>query len=190
MIKSLTVYCGANTGNDPRIVAAAKEFGRQLARHQLSLVYGGGHFGIMGTIARAVIDNGGNAHGVITTELRDRGTALDNLTTIEVVPNMDIRKQQMMKLGDGMVALPGGVGTLEEISEAASWTTIGDNHKPAAFYNIDGYYDPLKAMFLKMNEKGFLEKSYLDSLYFTDNFDDLLAFMNNYQAPDYRHYHG
>ncbi len=190
MIRSLTVYCGANMGSDPQLVAAAKEFGQQLAQHDISLVYGGGRFGIMGTIARAVMDNGGTVHGVITTELRDRGAALDNLTTLEVVPTMDIRKQQMMKLGDGMVALPGGVGTLEEISEAASWTTIGDNHKPAAFYNVDGYYDPLKAMFYKMHEKGFLEQSYLDSLYFTDSLNQLLNFMNNYHAPDYRHYHG
>ncbi len=188
MINSLTVYCGANLGNDPRIVDAAKQFGKQMATHRISLVYGGGRFGIMGTIARAVLDNGGAVHGVITTELRDRGTALDGLTTSEVVPSMDVRKRQLMDLSDGMVAFPGGVGTLEEVSQAASWTSIGDNRKPVAFYNFEGYYDPLAAMFHRMFEKGFLEKEYLDSLYFTDSFDQLISFMDSYHAPDYRHY--
>lgn len=188
MINSLTVYCGANLGNDSRIVEAAKQFGKQMATKKISLVYGGGRFGIMGTIARSVLDNGGAVHGVITTELRDRGTALAGLTTSEVVPSMDVRKRQLMALSDGMVAFPGGVGTLEEISQAASWTSIGDNHKPVAFYNFEGYYDPLAEMFHRMYEKGFLEKPYLDSLFFTDNFDQLISFMDHYHAPDYRHY--
>lgn len=188
MISSLAVYCGANMGNDPQIIRAAKKFGQMLAHHQIELVYGGGKFGIMGVIAHAVLENGGNVHGVITAELRDRGTALTDISSLEVVPNMDIRKQHMMSLSDGMVALPGGIGTLEEISEAASWITVGDNRKPAAFYNVNGYYDPLKQMFKLMHSKGFLEQTYLDSFFFTDDFHDLLHFMNTYQVPDYRHY--
>lgn len=189
MVKSLTVYCGANLGSDKRIVQAAKSFGKQMAKNNITLVYGGGRFGIMGTIARAVLENGGKVHGVITTELKDRGTAFEDITTLDVVANMDIRKKKMMDLSDGMVALPGGVGTLEEISEAASWTTIGDNNKPAAFYNFEGFYDPLRNMFRRMYYKGFLEKDYLNSLCFANSFQELINFMDHYQAPAYRRYH-
>ena len=187
-IHRIAVYCGANAGNDPHFIREAKRFGEQMAQHHIELVYGGGKYGMMGAVANAVLDNGGQVHGVITQELADRGTALERLSDLQIVPNMDIRKQKMMNLADGMVALPGGYGTLEEISEAISWTTIGDNHKPAAFYNYEGFYDPLHNMLRHMYYKGFAEKSFLDAIYFANHFDELIDFMTHYQAPAHRQY--
>lgn len=188
MIKRLAIYCGALDGNDPIYKQQANELGKMMAKRQIELVYGGGKFGLMGAVARGVLDNGGQVHGVITQELADRGVLFDRLQDVQVTPNMDRRKEQMMQLADGMLALPGGLGTLEEISQAASWVTVGDNAKPVAFYNIAGFYDELKVMLTKMNTAGFLEKPYLDSLYFSADFDKILQFMDNYHAPAYRQY--
>lgn len=93
-----------------------------------------------------------------------------------------------MAMADGMLALPGGIGTLEEISQAASWITIGENPKPVAFYNQDGFYSPLEQVLKRMSHEGFLEKIYLDSMYFSDDFDQILDFMEHYHAPKYRTY--
>mgnify|MGYP000225975553 CR=1 FL=1 len=96
----------------------------------------------MGVIANAVLDNGGKVHGVITRQLYERQTALDRVKDLKIVSNMDVRKDLMMDLADGLVALPGGIGTLEEISEAFSWMSLGDNAKPTALYNVNGFMTP------------------------------------------------
>lgn len=189
MIKRIAVYCGARDGNDPVYDQEAERFGKWLVANNIELVYGGGAFGLMGKIARTVLDNGGMVHGVITQELADRGAIFRELPDIKIVPNMDVRKQTMMNLADGMLAFPGGLGTLEEIIEAASWTTVGDNVKPVAFYNYQGFYDALRTLLKQMNQAGFLEAPYLNSLCFSDDFDAILQFMNGYQAPAHRVYH-
>lgn len=191
MIKKLAVYCGALNGNNPVFLQRAEELGKAMAAHQIELVYGAGQYGLMGAVARGVLNNGGVVHGVITRELAERGVLFHQLHDVQITDNMDKRKEKMMQLADGMLALPGGLGTLEEISQAASWVTIGDNSKPVAFYNINGFYDDLKQMLVKMNTAGFLEKKYLDSVYFGDRFAEILRFMNNYQVPAHRQYgHG
>lgn len=157
MIKRIAVYCGARDGNDPAFNYEAQRFGEWLVQHGIELVYGAGAFGLMGTLARTVLKNGGVVHGVITTELADRGAVYNELKDVRIIPNMDIRKQTMMDLADGLLAFPGGFGTLEEITEAASWTTVGDNHKPVAFYNFNGFYDSLNDLFKQMNKAGFVE---------------------------------
>ena len=101
---------------------------------------------------------------------------------------MDKRKDTMMNLADGMVALPGSIGTLEEISQAISWTAIGDNAKPVAFYNYEGFYNYLDKLLKRMNQDDFLENIYLDAIYFGTDFDKILQFMEDYQAPAYRKY--
>lgn len=127
MIKSLAVYCGAHLGNDPIYQARAAAFGKKMAQNGIELIYGGGKYGTMGVIANAVLDNGGKVHGVITRQLYERQTALDRVEDLKIVSNMDVRKDLMMDLADGLVALPGGIGTLEEISEAFSWMSLGKN---------------------------------------------------------------
>lgn len=188
MIKRIAVYCGARDGNDPVFNHEAQRLGKWLVSHNIELVYGAGAFGLMGTLARTVLQNGGMVHGVITSELAERGAIYNELPDVRIVPNMDIRKQTMMSLADGLLAFPGGFGTLEEISEAASWTTVGDNNKPVTFYNFKGFYDPLLDLFKQMNKAGFVEDSYLNNVYFGDQFDQILAFMQSYKAPAHRQY--
>ncbi|WP_367333523.1 TIGR00730 family Rossman fold protein [Limosilactobacillus sp.] len=187
-INKLAVYCGALEGKDKHYMVEAEKLGEWLAAHQIDLVYGGGRHGLMGAIARGTLLNGGLVHSVITQELYDRGVALDGVTDRQIVANMDIRKEKMMSLADGMLAFPGGVGTLEEISQAASWVTLGDNKKPVAFYNYRGYYDNLKKQLVEMTKAGFLEKEYLKSLYFGNDLGTIIKFMNDYQAPHHRTY--
>lgn len=189
LIKKLAVYCGARPGCDQEYIDMATRFGKSMAQHEVELVYGGGKFGLMGTVANAVLDNGGKAHGVITQELFARNTSLDRLTDLEVTENMDLRKEAMMNMADGLVALPGGLGTAEEVIQAASWTGVGDNTKPVAFFNYNHFYDAMRKQFEVMNGEGFLEQEYLDAVCFTDSFDKMIDFMDHYQAPHFRQYH-
>lgn len=188
MIKKLAVYCGAQPGNDPRYTHMAKAFGKEMGLHDIDLVYGGGRFGLMGAVAEGVQDEGHEVYGVITKQLDERGAGLDSLDHLEVVPDMDTRKRRMMELADGLIALPGGYGTIEEVSEAISWINLGNNKKPVAFYNYDGFYDDFQRQLTHMHQEGFVEKQYLDAVCFDDSFERILAFMNNYQAPAHRTY--
>lgn len=188
MIRRLAVYCGARDGRDSRYQEAAHKLGLAMANHQIELVYGGGQYGLMGAVAQGVLDGHGVVHGVITKQLAGRGVTMANVTDLHLVDSMDTRKEMMMKLADGMLALPGGLGTLEEISQAASWMTLGDNEKPVAFYNLNDFYAPLQDLLTEMNKAGFLEQRYLTSLCFSADFEQILHFMNGYQAPLRRQY--
>lgn len=188
MIRRLAVYCGACDGRDSRYQKAAHDLGLNMAKHQIELVYGGGQYGLMGAVAQGVLDDHGVVHGVITKQLAGRGVTMKTVTDLHLVDDMDTRKETMMKLADGMLALPGGLGTLEEVSQAASWMTLGDNEKPVAFYNLNDFYAPLKGLLGEMNKAGFLEQRYLNSLCFSADFKEILHFMNSYQAPLRRRY--
>lgn len=188
LIQRLAVYCGASAGTDPAYLTLAQQVGQTLAAHHIDLVYGGGRHGLMGAVATAVLDHGGHAHGVITRELAARGTTLPHLTTLATVPTMDARKTQMMALADGLLALPGGLGTLEEVTEASSWTELGDNVKPVAIYNYHGFYDPLQAQLQQMVQAGFVAPTYVHALHFASSLADALTFMEQYQAPAIRTY--
>lgn len=188
MIRRLAVYCGACDGRDSRYQKAAHDLGLNMAKHQIELVYGGGQYGLMGAVAQGVLDGHGVVHGVITKQLAGRGVTMKTVTDLHLVDDMDTRKETMMKLADGMLALPGGLGTLEEVSQAASWMTLGDNEKPVAFYNLNDFYAPLKGLLGEMNKAGFLEQRYLNSLCFSADFKEILYFMNSYQAPLRRRY--
>lgn len=188
MIKRLAVYCGASAGTDPAFTRLATTIGRDLAQRQIELVYGGGRHGLMGAVANAVLNNGGRAHGVITRELADRGTVLNRLTSLAVVPTMDQRKNQMMQMADGLLALPGGLGTLEEVTEAFSWTELGDNAKPVALLNYRGFYDPFAQQLRQMAQHGFVGAPYLAAIKFADSLPAALDFMNHYQVPAVRTY--
>lgn len=190
MIRRLAVYCGARDGRDSRYQEAAHKLGLKMAEQHVELVYGGGQYGLMGAVAQGVLDGHGVVHGVITKQLAGRGVTMETVTDLHLVDDMDTRKETMMKLADGMLALPGGLGTLEEVSQAASWMTLGDNEKPVAFYNLNGFYTPLKGLLTEMNKAGFLEQRYLDSLCFSADFEGILHFMNNYRAPLRRQYKG
>ncbi|WP_057769051.1 TIGR00730 family Rossman fold protein [Lactobacillus selangorensis] len=189
-MKKIAVYCGASSGNDPVYTKAAQNLGAYLASHQLELIYGGGGFGLMGALAKEVLAKGGVVHGIIPKVLYDRGAALDGLTDLEVVADMATRKQRMLTEADGCLALPGGPGTLEEISEAFSWARIGENNAPCAFFNVMGYYNPLAQMFDQMTAKGFLTVADRQKLCFSDSLTAIFTFMKTYIPPEIRTYPG
>ncbi len=145
-MKSLCVYCGSSSGSDPAYAAAARELGQLLAAQQIELIYGGGRVGLMGTLADAVLDAGGRVQGVIPQSLADREVAHHGLTQLHIVETMHQRKALMAELSDGFLALPGGLGTFEELFEIWTWAQLGMHGKPIGLLNVAGYFDLLEAI--------------------------------------------
>ncbi|MDJ0781574.1 MAG: TIGR00730 family Rossman fold protein [Desulfosarcinaceae bacterium] len=139
----ICVFCGSSPGRDPAYVAAARQLGRTLAREGIGLVYGGGNVGMMGEVANAAVAAGGRVTGVIPKALMEREVALTNLEDLRVVDSMHSRKALMADLSDGFIALPGGIGTLEEIIEVLTWAQLGLHEKPCALLNTAGYFETL-----------------------------------------------
>ena len=137
-MKSICVYCGSNSGSKPVYAERARELGARLAREDMQLVYGGGNVGLMGKVADAVLENGGEVVGVIPEQLVQWEVAHKGLTRLEVVGNMHQRKARMFDLADGFIALPGGFGTLDEMFEMLTWRQLGIGDKPCAFLDVDG----------------------------------------------------
>ncbi|KRK70369.1 TIGR00730 family Rossman fold protein [Lacticaseibacillus nasuensis] len=183
----IAVFCGAASGTDQRFTQAATTLGQWLATHHHTLVYGGGRFGLMGTVATACLAAGGTVIGILPQNLFARGVALPGIK-LTITPDMATRKQQMLALSRGCIALPGGPGTLEEISSAFSWARIGDNASPCAFYNVAGYWDPLAAMFDQMVSAGFLTATDRAKLCFSADLATIATFMRDYTPPEIRRY--
>ncbi|HVM60348.1 MAG TPA: TIGR00730 family Rossman fold protein [Verrucomicrobiae bacterium] len=161
---SICVYCGSSPGKDPSFAQAARELGALLAKRGHTLVYGGGNVGLMGVVADAVLAAGGRVVGVIPDNLVRREVGHTGLTEQHVVTSMHDRKAKMAALGDGFLALPGGVGTLEEIVEVFVWMQLGLHGKPCALLNVNGYYDPLVKYLEHMVESRFLWPEQLSQL--------------------------
>lgn len=185
---TIAVFCGANAGDDAKFSTAAETLAQWLANRGDTLVYGGGGVGLMGVLAQAMLRAGGRVIGIMPENLAARGAAQAGLTEFHIVPNMAIRKQEMLAQADGCIALPGGPGTLEEISEAFSWARIGDNDAPCAFYNVAGYYDELAAFFDQMVTHQFLTEADRTKLLFSDDLAAIGQFMADYQPPTIRQY--
>lgn len=161
-MKSVCVFCGSSPGHDPVHAEGARAMGAEIARRGLALVYGGGKVGLMGIVADAALEAGGEVHGVIPRALREKEVGHHGLTRLEVVETMHIRKARMAELADGFVAMSGGIGTFEEIFEIWTWGQLGIHKKPLGFLNIAGFYDPL-AVFLDNTAKaGFLWQAHRD----------------------------
>ena len=161
-MKRVAVYCGANPGKNPIYTQAAIDVADWLAQHHLDLVYGGGGVGLMNVLAERAIKNGTYTIGIMPQFLVDREIAAPHLDEFYVTDDMDERKAKMLSLADACLALPGGPGTLEEISEAFSWARVGQNPNPCAFYNVNGYYDKLADFFDHMVTEGFLTSANLN----------------------------
>ena len=155
-INALCVYCGSSPGNHPAFTAAAHAFGKILAANRVRLIYGGGSVGMMGTLAGAVLKHGGEATGIIPDFLVRRERPEQNGVAQIVVPDMHARKQKMFELADGFVALPGGIGTLEELVEQLTWVQLGRHKKPILIANIEGYWDPLLTLIEHMRTVQFV----------------------------------
>jgi len=150
------VFCGSSAGTNPVYRAAATELGTALAQAGIELVYGGGHVGLMGAVADAVLAAGGTAIGVIPKTLAEREVAHTGLTELHVVESMHDRKALMAELSDGFVALPGGFGTFEEFCEVVTWVQLAIHVKPCHLLDVNGYYEPLIALFDRAVDEGFV----------------------------------
>lgn len=179
----IAVYCGANKGNQKIYEEAAHSLGTWLADHQHTLVFGGGKAGLMGAVADAVLAKNGQAIGVIPTFLKERELAHPDLTHMYVVDTMSQRKLKMAELAQAFIALPGGPGTLEEISEMVSWARVGQNPYPCIFFNAGNYYAPLEKMFDEMVENGFLSPEDRSKVLFSDSLNEIAEFIAHYQPP-------
>lgn len=159
-MKSVCVFCGSNPGNDPVYAAGATAMGVEIARRGLRLVYGGGAVGLMGIVANAALGAGGEVHGVIPRALREKEVGHNGLTELDVVDTMHTRKARMAELSDGFIAMPGGIGTFEELFEIWTWGQLGIHTKPLGFLNIAGFYDPLASFLDGTVDAGFLKQSH------------------------------
>ena len=160
----ICVYCGSSEGTDPVFRSAALELGQKLASRGIGLVYGGGGSGLMGAVADAVMASGGEVIGIIPKLLIEREHEHRGLTHLHEVETMHQRKQRMADLSDAYIAMPGGIGTLEELVEIFTWQQLGYHEKPVAILNVNGFYDPLLAFLVQMVEKGFVTEATVSKL--------------------------
>ncbi|MEK7943401.1 TIGR00730 family Rossman fold protein [Pigmentiphaga sp. YJ18] len=171
---AVCVYCGASAGNDPFFADVARDFGRAVAGRGMRLVYGGGSVGLMGHVANAALEAGGQVTGVIPERLWEKEVGHKGLTDMYVVPTMHARKARMVELSDAFVALPGGFGTLDELFEVLTWQQIGYHSKPVGLLNANGYYDALLAFARHAHEQGFVRAVHLEALIVDTDIDRLL----------------
>ena len=152
---NITVYLGANAGNDPALAEAVRELGSWIGANGHRLVYGGSRSGLMGQLAQSALDAGGTVTGVEPQFFIDRAVQLNGLTELIITPDMAQRKAKMIELGDAFIAFPGGTGTLEEVSEVMSKLSLGHLSAPCIFYNLNGYYDDVQRLLTRMISAGF-----------------------------------
>jgi uncharacterized protein (TIGR00730 family) len=179
----LCIFCGSSPGASPIYAEVAAEVGRALAGRGIGLVYGGGNIGLMGILANAVLAAGGTAHGVISRGLFEREIAHLGLTSLEVVGSMHERKLRMAELADGFLALPGGIGTFEEIFEQWTWAQLGIHAKPCGFLNVAGYFDPLLAMIERMRSERFVDDAHVRMALIDDGIERLIDRFTDYTPP-------
>ncbi len=160
MMKSVCVFCGSSMGESDAYAEGARAMGREIARRGLSVIYGGGSVGLMGVLADAALEAGGQVHGVIPAALEAKEVGHKGLTRKDVVATMHERKARMAELADAFVAMPGGIGTYEEIFEIWTWAQLGIHHKPLGFYDVDGFYAELLHFVDKATRHGFIREQH------------------------------
>lgn len=178
------VYCASSDATLDRYGDAARAVGRTLAERGIGVVYGGGCVGLMGALADAALEAGGEVIGVIPERLQALEVGHTGCTELHIVDSMHTRKARMAELSDAFIALPGGWGTWEELFEVTTWTQLGYHRKPVGVLDVDGYYAPLRAMVTQALEQGFVRPMLKDLLTFDDDLDRLLARMASADLPD------
>jgi hypothetical protein len=173
-IKTICVYCGSGPGSNPRFIEAAIALGKVLAENRIRLVYGGGSIGLMGALATSVLDHGGTVTGIIPDFLTSRENALTRVQELIVTPDMHERKRLMFEHSDAFVALPGGVGTLEELVEQLTWKQLGRHTKPVLLANIDGFWEPLLALLAHMRATQFIRPTLAVDVLKAEGVEDIL----------------
>ncbi|MCD6064108.1 MAG: family Rossman fold protein [Flavipsychrobacter sp.] len=181
---SIVVFCGSSEGYQECHRETAYGLGNILAERGYRVVYGGAKIGLMGAVADGALDKGGNVVGVIPHFLRTKEVTHEGLTELVLTDTMHDRKLKMHELSDGVITLPGGWGTMEEMFEMLTWGQLGLHKKPMGILNINGYYDSLKGLADTMVNEGFLKQEIRDMLLFSDSIEELLELMENYVAPD------
>ncbi len=182
LVRTVCVYCGSGFGANPAFREAAQELGTALARAGMSLVYGGGDVGLMGTVARAVLEGGGHVTGIIPDFLQARENMLEAVHETIVVPDMHTRKRLMFERSDAFVTLPGGIGTLEELVEQLTWAQLGRHKKPVVLVSVAEFWAPLLSLFDHMRGHGFIREG-LDLSYLVAK--DASAVVPMLQAADH-----
>ena len=177
-IKSICVYCGSGFGDDPVFAENAAALGRAMAEQGIRLVYGGGNVGLMGTVAQATLDHGGYVTGIIPDFLKSREKLLDDVQETIVVPDMHTRKRLMFEKADAFVALPGGIGTLEELVEQMTWAQLGRHTKPILMLNTKAFWKPLLTLFAHMRDQGFIRPGLELGYLVAERVDDVLPMLD------------
>jgi uncharacterized protein (TIGR00730 family) len=176
-IRNICVYCGSSPGADPAFMGAAKQFGALLGKAGLGLVYGGGSLGLMGAVADAVMQNGGHVTGIIPEFLKTKERVQNSVQELIVVPDMHVRKQTMFERADAFVALPGGIGTLEELVEQLTWAQLGRHKKPILILDTKKFWAPLCALLDHMQELAFVRHEAAERLLVADRPEDVLPML-------------
>ena len=178
-MNNICVYCGSSPGLDPAFVTAAEDLGRRIGKAGLGLVYGGGDNGLMGLVARATISAGGRVTGIIPDFLKKRENPLAEAQELVVVPDMHTRKRMMFERADAFVALPGGVGTLEELVEQLTWVQLGRHTKPVVIADIGGFWRPLLSLFAHMRDSGFIRQEFELRYLVAERIEDVLPMIES-----------
>ena len=183
ILKTICVYCGSGPGKNPNFVATARQFGTILANNGIELIYGGGSIGLMGELAKSVLKHGGKVTGVIPEFLTAREHVLEQAQDVIVTKDMHERKRIMFERSDAFVALPGGVGTLEELVEQLTWSQLGRHKKPILAANIDNFWDPLCALLDHMEMLEFIRPGLTVKLLVADKVDEILPRLRQALEP-------
>jgi uncharacterized protein (TIGR00730 family) len=173
-IRTVCVYCGSGPGTNPRFVEAARAFGKILAENGIRLVYGGGSIGLMGAVATSALDHGGTVTGIIPDFLTIRENALKRVQELIITPDMHERKRLMFEHSDAFVALPGGIGTLEELVEQLTWQQLGRHSKPVLLANVEGFWEPLFTLLAHMRATQFIRPSLAVDILKAERVEDIL----------------
>ncbi len=173
-IKTVCVYCGSGSGSNPRFIEAAIALGKIFAENHIRLVYGGGSVGLMGAVAKSVLDHGGSVTGIIPEFLRAKENALSRVQEMVVTPDMHERKRLMFERSDAFVALPGGIGTLEELVEQMTWQQLGRHTKPVLLANIDSFWEPLLSLLTHMRATEFIRPTLNIEVLKAERVEDIL----------------
>ncbi|GAA0291121.1 hypothetical protein GGQ92_002164 [Gracilibacillus halotolerans] len=187
-MKRIAVFCGSSKGASDVYIKEGIKLGKELAKQNITLIYGGASVGLMGAVANAVLENGGQVIGVMPRFLEEREISHQQLSKLIIVESMHERKAKMEELADGFIALPGGPGTLEEFFEIFTWAQLGLHHKPFGLLNINGYFQPLVSLFQHMISERFLDEKYQVMIHLSDNPRQLLESFDSYQPPAIKTY--